>query len=1006
YGRRMVISMAMDITIIQQAQAALQQAHDQLEFKVKQRTVQLAQANQKLKQELSERKKAQQALRLSKGRLHTIVNSTTDGILIVDQKGIVRFTNPAAAKLLNKQTEELIGYELGLPMVVGDTAELAIVDHGNKIGIREMSVAEAQWEGKSVFVVSLRDTTERKEAEIALREREESLRAIFEQAAVGLILGKAYGELIQVNQRFSQLTGYSESELLYLNFWEMTHPDYRKAEQEYVSQLLSGKLSTYSFQKPFLCKDGTLRWVNNAVSVVRDWRRGPKYFIAVVEDIHKRKQIEAELKWAREEKEKEIRRQLQKQAETAKSVDRVVDKIRESLDVQTIFSTATYEARCLLNTDRVVVYHFNPDWTGNFVAESVADDKFSLFEAQKQDIELKKNISKCRLKDLKNNTGITLSTDTYLQKTKGGELIKKESFVVADIYQMEFSDCYINVLEKSQTRAYIIVPVFHDNQLWGMLAAYQQNEPRHWENWEVKAMIRLGNQLGIALRQANYVREIKDKSKQIIEAVQAKTKMKQAKEAADTANKAKSDFLAHMSHELRTPLNAILGFSQILSNDLDIKPKHQEHLGIISRSGKHLLELINDILEMSKIEAGRISLNEQSFDLYLLLKSIEEMFQLKASAKALQINFNRSPEIPQYIKTDEKKLCQILMNLLSNAIKFTQKGSVSLRIKNAPQAKNQNSIIFEVEDTGPGISPEEKDILFEPFAQTEIGNNSHEGTGLGLSISQKFVQLMGGNLNFTSQVGKGTTFTFDIKIKLADPSEVQIQKPTHQVIGLAPNQPVYRILVVEDVWASRILLVGLLKSIGFEVREATNGQEAVKIWQDWNPHLIWMDMRMPVMNGYEATKKIKAHLKGQTTSIIALTASSFEEERTAILAAGCDDFMRKPFETNELLEKIVQHLGVCYVYEDTNKPPLGKIDASVEKIDHPRLNINSMSAEWLAQLHQAAMELDDEQILQLIQQIPAENASLANNLRDLTQKFRFDTILLLSNPDQEKSPDS
>ncbi len=522
----------------------------------------------------------------------------------------------------------------------------------------------------------------------------------------------------------------------------------------------------------------------------------------------------------------------------------------------------------------------------------------------------------------------------------------------------------------------------------------------------------------------------------ITERKQAEEALRKAKEAADAANRAKSEFLASMSHELRTPLNAILGFTQVMNRDPSLGKEQQQNLGIISRSGEHLLDLINDILEMSKIEAGRTIFNENSFDLYRLLDSLEEMLRLKADAKGLQLIFERTPDVPQYVQTDEGKLRQVLINLLGNAIKFTEEGGVTLRVRreqgsrgageqgrqgdkgtretrsrgktinkqqttnNKQQTTNnkqQTTIHFEVEDSGPGIAPEEVDKLFEAFGQTETGRKSQQGTGLGLPISQKFVQLMGGNITVSSILGSGTMFGFDIQVSLAQASDIQTTQTTRKVIGLAPDQPKYRILAVDDRLESRLLLVKLLSSMGFSVREAANGKEAIEQWESWEPHLIWMDMRMPVMDGYEATKKIKATIKGQATVIIALTASAFEEERTVVLDAGCDDFMRKPFREEMLWEKMAQHLGVRYLYQESEENSQSKIHNPKSKIDRPLdVHLSQMSTEWVVQLHQAACECSDDLIFELIEQIPQENTPLAIALKDLAENFLFDKIMELT----------
>ncbi|MFB2875284.1 AAA family ATPase [Floridanema aerugineum] len=458
---------------------------------------------------------------------------------------------------------------------------------------------------------------------------------------------------------------------------------------------------------------------------------------------------------------------------------------------------------------------------------------------------------------------------------------------------------------------------------------------------------------------------------------------KRAEEAAETANKAKSIFLANMSHELRTPLNAIIGFSQLMNRPLSLSPQYQEYLDIISRNGEHLLVLINQVLDLSKIEAGYATLNKTNFDFHRLLNELENMFQYQAENKGLQLLIECSQNVPQYLRTDATKLRQVLINLISNAIKFTSIGKVWIRIKTEELTQR---IYFEIEDTGEGIAEDELEKLFAAFVQTKTGEKSQQGTGLGLTIARAFVRLMGGEITVTSQVGRGSLFKFDIKAKAVETADYQQEQASRRAIALAPNQPRYRILIVDDAADNRQLLVQLLSPFSFEVLEAANGGEAIKMWQEYSPHLIFMDMRMPVMDGYEAAKQIKNTINGQATAIIAVTASSFEEEKAPIFSSGCDDFICKPFREEHIFELLQKHIGVQFIFE------LVSTSVNHEKI-LTKSNLAGLPSDFLLNLQQAITNLDLERIQTVIGKIRKIDRQLASKIEASVENFQYEQLL-------------
>jgi PAS domain S-box-containing protein len=540
-------------------------------------------------------------------------------------------------------------------------------------------------------------------------------------------------------------------------------------------------------------------------------------------------------------------------------------------------------------------------------------------------------------------------------------------------------------------------------------------EQRKWpdghEEWSLVTKMPLRNEHGEIIGTFGVSRDI-------TELKHTEDALRHAKNAAEAANRAKSEFLANMSHELRTPLNVILGLTQIMTRNPQFLKEERENLDIIHHSGEHLLMLINNVLDLSKIEAGRIPINEQGIDLFRLLDELKEMVAVKAAPKQLDLLFDYAEDVPQYVRLDAGKLRQVLINLLNNAVKFTEEGGVTVRVKkvfsnqdsvNSNQysvsgeqcttehclLNTENSLLsFEIEDSGPGIAPEEMTMLFEAFAQTQTGRNAQEGTGLGLAISQKFVQLLGGTIAVESELQRGTTFKFTIPVTLANASDVVSAAVTQRVIALQPDQPRYRILVVDDNPHNRRLLVKLLVPLGFDVREAENGQDGIRLWKEFEPHLIWMDLRMPGIDGYEAIRQIRK-LEGQkAVIIIALTASSFEDEREHVLAAGCDDFLRKPFRETEIFDLLHTYLGIRYVYEEPLQSGNKKTDRAIGDL-LTSASLATLPPDLYADLQQAVNVTDPGMMYQLLPKVREHDADLADALHQLVQEFRFDILQTL-----------
>ena len=471
------------------------------------------------------------------------------------------------------------------------------------------------------------------------------------------------------------------------------------------------------------------------------------------------------------------------------------------------------------------------------------------------------------------------------------------------------------------------------------------------------------------------------------------TERKRYEQSLHQANRAKSVFLANMSHEIRTPMNAILGFSQLMLRDQDLTPRQCQFLGTINRSGEHLLALINDILEMSKIEAGRTILNLSTFDLPVLLKDLEMMFRVRTDEKKLSFSVEMIGEVPQYIVTDINKLRQVVINVLGNAVKFTEQGGIGLRVRADRQSAMGPFLRVEIEDTGPGISPEEQDKLFRHFEQTKTGQQAGTGTGLGLAISREFIRLMGGTISVHSQVGKGSVFVILLPLKEGVAQAVQAKDKPRHVLRLQPGQVACRVLIADDIEDNRQLLVQLLAPVGFEIRVATNGAEAVREFEEWRPVLILMDFRMPVMDGHEAIRRIRAMSGGENPKIIAVTASAMDENRQELIEIGADDFISKPFREGELFQKIHDHLGVEYDYVED---PRAEVQEEAAELTPESLA--GLPHDLINPMREAVITADLDKLLATILEVEARDPLVAKGLRRFAESFQYQKLLDLFSP--------
>jgi signal transduction histidine kinase/CheY-like chemotaxis protein len=466
--------------------------------------------------------------------------------------------------------------------------------------------------------------------------------------------------------------------------------------------------------------------------------------------------------------------------------------------------------------------------------------------------------------------------------------------------------------------------------------------------------------------------------------------LRNAKDQAEAANRAKSMFLANMSHELRTPLNSIIGFSDLMKHDLNLTENQKKYLDIVANSGEHLLSLINNVLDISKIEAGEMTQDKNIVDICQVINEVKNLMSIKAGEKGLDLYVDLSPDLPESIITDSSKLRQILINLIANAIKYTETGEISLTVSVSNHLSFGYTMLYcEIRDTGIGISEHDQNEIFAPFLQ--VGEESHtaSGTGLGLAICKQFVELMGGSIGFSSILEHGSVFHFEIPVEVISSPEALVNpKQQRQVARLAEGQERFRLLIAENKTENRLLMHRLLEPLGFELREVSDGEKAVELCTHWSPHLIWLDIRLPGLNGVEFTKRLRACEKCKETKIIAITAYAIEDEKTELMNSGFNDILRKPYHSSDVYDILEKQLEVKFDYVGSQQStPESTHVAIAEQAAPPAATSSFTSNKTLKELRVLVVE-DDEFSIKYLRNIlnPAQvNFKITSSFEEMKQ---------------------